>query len=100
MANHFASDRRTIMEESFPRIVKPVDFLFPVAPGSASGLTREEAIDQHKCVMCDTEGPVDFRDRESVAEYHISGMCQNCQDEFYVEALQAAIDEDPTDRIR
>jgi hypothetical protein len=77
-----------------------VDFLFPVAPGSASGLTREEAIDQHKCVMCPTEGPVDFRDRESVREYHITGMCQKCQDDYYVESLQASIDEDPTDRIR
>jgi len=29
------------------------------------------------------DGPQDFRDELSVREFHITGMCQKCQDEVF-----------------
>ena len=40
-----------------------------------------------KCEACKAPiaGPQDFRDEESRREFHISGMCQKCQDEVFNE---------------
>ena len=50
-----------------------------------SNITREEAISEALCVMCDATdvGYHSFRDTLSVDEYQISGMCQECQDSIW-----------------
>lgn len=37
------------------------------------------------CPFCDAEidGPEDFKDALSVKEFHISGLCQKCQNETF-----------------
>jgi len=41
--------------------------------------------EQGTCWMCGREGvkAEDFRDEESLQEYRISGMCQECQDKTF-----------------
>ena len=34
------------------------------------------------CPFC-SKKPVEFRDEKSRAEFEISGICQNCQDDFF-----------------
>jgi hypothetical protein len=42
-----------------------------------------------KCILpwcgAKIDGPQDFRDDLSVREFHISGMCQKCQDSVFEE---------------
>lgn len=41
---------------------------------------------QGKCPFCEKDINIeDFRDTLSIKEYHISGMCQSCQDDFFKE---------------
>lgn len=51
----------------------------------AAGFTKElELIKKGKCPFCEqTVGK--FRDMLSEKEYEISGLCQECQDELFVE---------------
>lgn len=45
---------------------------------------REKKIINNLCVFCGKEvTPDSFRDRESLREYTISGLCQGCQDEVF-----------------
>ena len=46
------------------------------------GRSQSEAQAASICVMCGHEVG-NFRDELSAKEYKISGMCQNCQDEFF-----------------
>lgn len=47
------------------------------------GVDRQKSIREDKCVSCD--GPAkEFRDDLSRKEFTISGMCQKCQDDFFV----------------
>lgn len=52
---------------------------------SEDGEQMSEVID--KCVVpwCNApiNGPQDFRNSLSLREFHISGMCQKCQDEVF-----------------
>jgi hypothetical protein len=48
------------------------------------GRARSLAIAGRSCVTCGKRADI-FRDSLSVKEYHISGMCQKCQDEVFVE---------------
>ena len=48
---------------------------------NAFGTKRSVAIENCKCVMCG-EKANKFKDVESLREYSISGMCQECQDKF------------------
>ena len=48
------------------------------------GRARSLAIAGRSCVTCGKRADL-FRDSLSVKEYHISGMCQICQDEVFVE---------------
>ena len=48
------------------------------------GRARSLAIAARSCVTCGKRADI-FRDSLSVKEYHISGMCQKCQDEVFVE---------------
>lgn len=48
----------------------------------AGGAPGPDGARKGVCATCG--GPVDgFRDRGSVREYHISGMCQKCQDSVF-----------------
>ena len=48
------------------------------------GINRKESIESKKCVMCPEEVDLDsFKDEISLKEFHISGMCQTCQDKFF-----------------
>lgn len=61
-------------------MTRPVDILFPEAQ-------RPEAISLGFCVLppfgCG-QPVTGFRDEISEREYKISGMCQACQDSFFV----------------
>ena len=48
------------------------------------GRARSLAIAGRSCVTCGKRADI-FRDSLSVKEYNISGMCQKCQDEVFVE---------------
>lgn len=48
------------------------------------GRARSLAIAGRSCVTCGKRADI-FRDSISVKEYNISGMCQKCQDEVFVE---------------
>jgi len=42
-----------------------------------------------RCPFCDNEINADeFRDDLSIKEWTISGLCQKCQDEFFVEPTE------------
>lgn len=48
-----------------------------------TGLDRVSAIKEHRCVMgCVPPMPI-WKDKLSIKEYTISGMCQNCQDQVF-----------------
>jgi len=53
------------------------DFLTSIA-----GISRQDAAAQGICTKC-KQSVSGFRNRESVKEYQISGMCQECQDEMF-----------------
>ena len=46
--------------------------------------TIQQAKQDGVCNLCG-EPILSFKDAESKAEYAISAMCQNCQDEFFTE---------------
>lgn len=48
------------------------------------GDNRKEVINNDQCVTC-LEPNLEFRNELSEGEYTISGMCQNCQDDFFGE---------------
>lgn len=69
---------------------KLVDLAFPQAK-------RQENTALGKCIEppfgCGK--PINhFRDEQSAKEYRISGMCQKCQDAFFVEPEEINLDED------
>jgi len=48
------------------------------------GKTRTEALDTHTCISCG--GPaIEFKDEKSAVEWRIAGLCQECQDDFFLE---------------
>lgn len=52
---------------------RPADLIFP---------EKRKLKEQGKCPLC-TKPVGEFRDDLSRKEYSISGMCQDCQDEFF-----------------
>ena len=48
------------------------------------GRIRDLAVVGKSCVTCGKPA-ADFRDEVSRKEFGISGLCQRCQDEFFVE---------------
>jgi hypothetical protein len=48
---------------------------------------RDHAIKMRACVACGGEAEI-FADELSARDYNITGMCQNCQDDMYVEPVQ------------
>jgi len=55
--------------------------------------TKEQAILDQVCNLCG-ENILSFRDQKSLEEYHISAMCQNCQDGvFEVDPFEGDADE-------
>lgn len=54
----------------------------------ALGFGKEiEKVEQGKCPFCGTDKvkPEDFRDDNSRREHEMSGICQSCQDEIFVQ---------------
>lgn len=55
--------------------MRPSEILFP---------EQHARIEMGMCPFCDVAiSESDFRDALSVKEYHISGLCQDCQDEVF-----------------
>ena len=54
---------------------------------SITGVDRKGEIVKMNCVWCkkNIPSPQDFRDENSLREYMISGMCQQCQDDTFEE---------------
>tara|TARA_R110002051_G_C8561763_1_gene474305 strand:+ start:271 stop:495 length:225 start_codon:yes stop_codon:yes gene_type:complete len=51
---------------------------------SIFGINRRESIELKECVFCSTEVELDsFKDEVSLKEFHISGICQDCQDKVF-----------------
>ncbi len=49
-----------------------------------TGINRREAITSKTCPCCGAGVTLDsFKDELSLKEFHISGMCQGCQDSFF-----------------
>ena len=66
---------------------------FPVNPSSKApsidmilsaitGKSRELTMAENKCMVCKGDAS-DFKDSLSFREYHISGMCQGCQESIF-----------------
>ena len=49
------------------------------------GVNRRESITSKVCVSCGAENITEdsFRDSVSLREFHISGLCQDCQDNVF-----------------
>lgn len=47
-------------------------------------IKKDGAIQAGTCVCCNDKAE-EFRDEISVKEYKISGLCQRCQDVFFLE---------------
>ena len=55
-----------------------IDAIERIFPGTA------EAINENRCPICGK--PIgEFRDKLSIKEYEVSGMCQKCQDDTFGE---------------
>ena len=49
-----------------------------------TGIDRREAIITKSCATCGQDVALDsFKDSLSLKEFHISGMCQGCQDSVF-----------------
>jgi hypothetical protein len=49
-----------------------------------TGIDRREAVASKRCAMCGNAVLLtSFKDSLSLKEFHISAMCQYCQDDFY-----------------
>ncbi len=46
--------------------------------------SRQQAIEDNVCNLCG-EQVLSFKDELSKTEYQISAMCQNCQDDTFIE---------------
>ena len=48
------------------------------------GIDRRASVEHKRCATCSTDVELDsFKDELSLKEFHISGMCQSCQDEIF-----------------
>jgi hypothetical protein len=48
------------------------------------GMDRKVAITEKRCVFCSAAVSLDsFKDELSLKEFHISGICQTCQDKIF-----------------
>ena len=55
--------------------------------GNLFGVNRKEKIESKQCVFCDQKVELDSFDSElSQREFHISGICQACQNETFQES--------------
>jgi len=69
-------DWKPVPSEKAPELEQALSAMF--------GINRKESIESKKCVMCPEEVDLDsFKDELSLKEFHISGMCQTCQDKFF-----------------
>lgn len=52
-----------------------------------AGFRKEvKRVEAGRCPLCGSKINIDrFRDRKSLEEFRISGMCQDCQDQVFTE---------------
>ena len=49
-----------------------------------TGIDRRKAIISKTCAICsEAVTLLSFRDKLSISEFHITGMCQSCQDKSF-----------------
>jgi len=68
------------MKEVDDRLVEVVDNVAK----KFFGRTRTQALETHTCISCHKPA-IKFKDEKSAAEWHISGLCQECQDDLFFE---------------
>jgi len=64
--------------EKNPQLDKVITAIF--------GIDRKASIENKTCATCQTDvKPDSFKNEISLKEFHISGMCQTCQDSVFGE---------------
>ena len=80
----FGPDHRKEKEDPLPFKI-PDDFKDNIGDRPADVISqRKEKMKERKCVMCDKDIK-GFRDQQSLREWEISGICQDCQDGVFGE---------------
>lgn len=76
------SDKENLKWHPMPSLKsEQIDDLFK----NLYGIDRKTSISDCTCVSCGAENITEesFRDSVSLREFHISGLCQNCQDSVF-----------------
>ena len=76
------SDKENMKWQPMPTLkTEQIDNLFK----NFYGIDRKTSITNCKCVSCGAENITEesFHDSVSLREFHISGLCQNCQDSVF-----------------
>ena len=69
-------DWKPVPSEKAPELEQAISAIF--------GINRKESIERKQCAICSSEVELDsFKDEISLKEFHISGMCQTCQDGIF-----------------
>jgi hypothetical protein len=69
-------DWNPVPSEKAPELEQAISAIF--------GINRKESIERKQCAICSSEVELDsFKDEISLKEFHISGMCQTCQDGIF-----------------
>ena len=69
-------DWNPVPSEKAPELEQAISAVF--------GINRKESIERKQCAICSSEVELDsFKDEISLKEFHISGMCQPCQDKIF-----------------
>ncbi len=69
-------DWNPVTSEKAPELEQAISAIF--------GINRKESIERKQCAICSSEVELDsFKDEISLKEFHISGMCQTCQDGIF-----------------
>ena len=69
-------DWNPVPSEKAPELEQAISAIF--------GINRKESIERKQCAICSSEVELDsFKDEISLKEFHISGMCQPCQNKIF-----------------
>ena len=69
-------DWNPVPSEKAPELEQTISAIF--------GINRKESIERKQCAICSSEVELDsFKDEISLKEFHISGMCQPCQNKIF-----------------
>jgi hypothetical protein len=76
------SDKENMKWQPMPTLkTEQIDTMFK----NLYGIDRKASITNCKCVSCGAKNITEesFHDSISLREFHISGLCQNCQDSVF-----------------